>query len=69
MKPTKSTIRRLEVPFSKVQKELKVFFKTWQSDKETRYSLIFTTKNSYISISLSRQQLVLLKKSVNEFKF
>ena len=63
----KPTISHLEVPFMKQQDKLEVEVVTWQGDKETRYSVILRTINSYVSISLSRKQMLLLKEQMMKF--
>ena len=69
MKQTKPTISKLNIPFELNQQNCSVELKKWTGDNEVRFDLCFRTSNSYVSHSLSRQQLVLLKKCVNEFKF
>ena len=64
---TKPKVSKLDVPFMKQQEKLEVNIITWQGDKETRYDLRFKTINSYVSISLSRQQMLLLKEKMKEF--
>jgi len=60
----KQQINRTEVPYESRQEKLSVEIKTWQGEHETRYSIIFRSVNSSVSHSLSRTQLVLLKKEL-----
>ncbi len=55
--------------FELKQEQLEVEIKSWIGDLETRYSVIFRTKDSSVIHSLSRQQLKLLKEEVNKFNF
>lgn len=63
----KPTISRLEVPFMVQQQEASVEIKDWHSNEQTRHDLVFRTINSYVSISLSRKQMILLKQKMLEF--
>lgn len=66
MPPTKQPeISRLTIPYEKNQEDCEVEIKKWFGSNENRFDLIFRTKNSYVSHSLSFQQLKLLKEKVN----
>ena len=61
--------RKLNIPLSLEQEGLKVEFRKWFGrNGENRFELIFTTKNSYVSHSLSREQIKALKEAVNSFQ-
>ncbi len=62
--------RKLNIPLSLEQEGLKVEFRKWYGlNGENRIDLIFTTKNSYVSHSLSREQIKALKEAINSFQF
>lgn len=59
--------RRLDIPYSLVQENLSVEIRRWtKHNEDSRFDIIFRTDGSYVSHSVSRKQLLLLKQKVNE---
>jgi len=54
----------VSIPYMINQDKLSVDIKFWQGEFEQRYDILFHTANSYVSISLSHKQLVLLKEKL-----
>ena len=55
---------RIDIPYS--AGEEKVYLKRWDKyNEDSRWDLVISTKNQYVSLSLSRTQMKLLKEAVD----
>jgi len=66
IKKMKAKINKTDIPYMINQNKLSVEIRLWQGEHEQRYDLLFRTENSYVSLSLSREQMILLKEKLKD---